>query len=147
MLGDNRNLQAVIEQLREQLDEEQERRADLQRQLTRANNETSVWRQKFESGEGGIPPEEMDDLKKKFGARILDGEAQLEAALAKAIGLEKAKNRSQMEIEALVAEIEKVGIIIFIVFIDSNTINIAFLFERQKSHSTTITQCHNYVPI
>ena len=109
MLGDNRNLQALIEQLREQLDEEQERRADLQRQLTKANNEGAIWRQKFESGEGGIRPEELDDLKKKLGARIQDGEAQLEAALAKAIGLEKAKNRSQMEIEALMAEVEKVS--------------------------------------
>jgi chromosome segregation ATPase len=112
VLGDNRNLQAVIDQLREQLDEEQEGRAELQRQLTRANNEAAVWRQKFESGEGGIRPEELDDLKKKLGARILDGEAQLEAAMAKAIGLEKAKSRSQMEIDALVAEVEKCQAII-----------------------------------
>ena len=108
VLGDNRNLQAVVDQLREQLEEEQEGRAELQRQLTRANNEAAVWRQKFESGEGGIRPEELEDLKKKLGARILDGEAQLEAAVAKAIGLEKAKSRSQMEIDALVAEVEKV---------------------------------------
>lgn len=109
VLSDNRNLQAVIEQLRDQLEEEQERRAELQRQLTKATNDASIWRQKFESGEGGIRPEELDDLKKKLGARIQDGEAQLEAALSKAIGLEKAKNRSQMEIEALMAEIEKVS--------------------------------------
>jgi len=110
VLGEHRSLQAVIDRLREQLDEEQEARSDLQRQLTRSNNEASVWRQKFESGEGGIRPEEMDDLKKKLGARIHDGEAQLEAALAKVVGLEKAKSRSQMEVEALVAEVEKVGI-------------------------------------
>jgi len=97
-----------MDRLREQLDEEQEARSDLQRQLTRANNEGAVWRQKFESGEGGIRPEEMDELKKKLAARIHDGEAQLEAALAKVVGLEKAKNRSQMEAEALVAEVEKV---------------------------------------
>jgi len=109
VLGDNRNLQALVEQLREQLEEEQERRADVQRQLVKANNDGAIWRQKFESGEGGIRPEELDDLKKKLGARIHDGEAQLEAALAKAIALEKAKNRAQMEIEALMAEVEKVS--------------------------------------
>jgi len=98
-----------MDRLREQLEEEQEARSDLQRQLTRANNETAVWRQKFESGEGGIRPEEMDEFKKKLAARIQDGEAQLEAALGKVVGLEKAKNRSQMEVEALVAEVEKVG--------------------------------------
>lgn len=108
VLGEHRSLQAANERLREQLDEEQEARSDLQRQLTRANNEAAVWRQKFESGEGGIRPEDMDELKKKLAARIQDGEAQLEAALGKVIGLEKAKNRSQMEVEALVAEVEKV---------------------------------------
>jgi len=108
VLGEQRSLQVTVDRIREQLDEEQEARADLQRQLTRANNEAAVWRQKFESGEGGIRPEEMDELKKKLASRIQDGEAQLEAALAKVLGLEKAKNRSQMEAEALVAEVEKV---------------------------------------
>lgn len=97
-----------MDRLREQLEEEQEARSEFQRQLTRANNDAAVWRQKFESGEGGIRPEEMDELKKKLAARIQDGEAQLEAALGKVVGLEKAKNRSQMEVEALVAEVEKV---------------------------------------
>jgi len=108
-MADLRGLQTTTERLREQLDEEQETRADLQRQLTRANSEAATWRQKFEAGEGGIRPEELDELKKKLGARIQDGEAQLEAALGKVVGLEKAKNRSQMEVEALVAELEKVS--------------------------------------
>ena len=98
VLSDHRSLQTAMDRLREQLDEEQEARSDLQRQLTRANNEAAVWRQKFESGEGGIRPEEMDELKKKLAARIQDGEAQLEAALAKVVGLEKAKNLSLIHI-------------------------------------------------
>jgi len=115
VIAEHRTLQAATDRLREQLDEEQEARADLQRQLTRANNEAAAWKQKFESGEGGIRPEEMDELKKKLTARIQDGEAQLEATLAKVVGLEKAKNRSQMEVEALVAEVEKVSGIPFII--------------------------------
>ena len=110
MLADHRSLQAATERLREQFDEEQEARSELQRQLTRANNDAAGWRQKFESGEGGIRPEEMDELKRKLTARIQDGEAQLEATLGKVVGLEKAKNRSQMEVEALVAEVEKVRV-------------------------------------
>jgi len=108
MLGENRSVQAAADRLREQLEEEQEARAELQRQLTRSVNDAASWRHKFESGEGGIRPEEMEELKKKLAARIQDGEAQLEAALGKVVGLEKAKNRSQMEVEALVAEVEKV---------------------------------------
>ena len=116
MLGEHRTLQGTIDRLREQLEEEQEARADLQRQLTRANNEANTWRQKFESGEGGIRPEEMDELKKKLAARIQDGEAQLEAALGKVLGLEKAKSRSQMEVEALVAEVEKVFVFCSVIY-------------------------------
>ena len=119
----------MVDRLREQLDEEQEARSDLQRQLTRANNEAAVWRQKFESGEGGIRQEEMDELKKKMAARIQDGEAQLEAALGKVVGLEKAKNRSQMEVEALVAEVEKVCI---------NTAGYYRLVQDGKVRSTSV---------
>jgi len=39
--GENRNLQADLDQLREQLEEEQSGRADMQRALTKANNEVS----------------------------------------------------------------------------------------------------------
>jgi len=40
--GENRNLQADLDQLREQLEEEQSGRADMQRALTKANNEVSA---------------------------------------------------------------------------------------------------------
>lgn len=108
VLSDNRSLQAILDQLREQLDEEQEGRAELQRQLTKTANESAMWRQKFESGEGSIRPEEVEELKRKFAARILDVEAQLEATLGKGLAMEKAKNRLQMEVETLIAEVEKV---------------------------------------
>ena len=40
--GENRNLSADMDQLREQLEEEQEGRGDLQRLLTKANGEIQV---------------------------------------------------------------------------------------------------------
>ncbi len=39
---------------RDQLEEEQEARADIQRALTKAQNEAAEWRRKCESGEGGV---------------------------------------------------------------------------------------------
>ena len=107
--GEVRNLQADLDQLREQLEEEQEGRADLQRALTKANNEVSVWRQKFESGEGGVRSEELDDLKRKMNAKLADAESQLEAAQSKCSSLEKAKNRLQGELEDVMIEMERVG--------------------------------------
>ena len=44
-----RNLSADLDQAREQLDEEQESKADLQRQVTKLNAEVQQWRAKYES--------------------------------------------------------------------------------------------------
>jgi myosin heavy subunit len=105
--GENRNLTSDLDQLRDQIEEEQEGRADLQRLLTKANGEIQIWRQKFESGEGGVRSEEMDELKRKMNAKLQEVEGQLEAALSKAGSLDKAKNRLQGEIEDLMIEVER----------------------------------------
>ena len=44
-----RNLTADLEQAREQLDEEQEGKVELQRQVTKLNSEVQQWRAKYES--------------------------------------------------------------------------------------------------
>lgn len=44
-----RNLSADLEQAREQLDEEQEGKADLQRQVTKLSSEVQQWRSRYES--------------------------------------------------------------------------------------------------
>jgi predicted nuclease with TOPRIM domain len=44
-----RNLTADLEQTREQLDEEQESKSELQKQLTKLNAEVQQWRSRFES--------------------------------------------------------------------------------------------------
>ena len=90
------------------MEEEQSNREELQRLLSKANNEAATWRQKFESGEGSIKSEEMEEMKRKFNAKIAELEAQLEAALAKASSLEKVKNRLQGEMDDLMVEVDKV---------------------------------------
>jgi len=59
--------------------------------------------------EEGIKPEEVEDLKRKMGVRLQDSESQLEAALTKAVAMEKAKNRLQVELETLAEDLEKVA--------------------------------------
>ncbi|CAF5173108.1 unnamed protein product, partial [Rotaria sp. Silwood1] len=44
-----RNLTADLEQAREQLDEEQESKSELQKQVTRLTAEVQQWRARFES--------------------------------------------------------------------------------------------------
>ena len=105
--GENRNMQGDLDTMRDQLEEEQEGRADMQRLLTKANNEASMWRQKCESGEGGVRSEEMDDLKRKMNAKLQEAESALEAAQSKASSLDKAKHRLQGELEDLMIEVER----------------------------------------
>lgn len=76
--------------------------------LTKANNEMAVWRHKCESGEGGVRSEEMEELKRKMNAKIMELEAHLEAAQSKASSMEKVKNRLQGELEDLTIEVERV---------------------------------------
>ena len=62
-------MQGDVDRLRDQLEEETEARADLARLLQKAQSEAQLWKRKFESGEGGVKAEEVDDIKKKLAAR------------------------------------------------------------------------------
>jgi len=97
-----------LDQLKDQMEEEQSNRDELQRLLNKAQSEAAMWRQKAESGEGSVRQEELDELKRKYNAKIAELEAQLEAALAKASSLEKVKNRLQGEMDDLMVEVDKV---------------------------------------
>ena len=92
-----------------QVEEEQIGRADMQRLVQKANSEAAMWRQKCESGEGGVRSEELDELKKKFTAKLMETESQLEAALSKAASLDKANHRLRAEMEDLSVEVERVS--------------------------------------
>ena len=107
--GEARNLAADLQGARDQLEEEQSARSDQQRLLQKANAEAASWRQKAENGEGGVRSEEVEELKKKIGAKLLDTESQLEAALSKAASLEKNNNRLKGELEDLSIEVERVS--------------------------------------
>lgn len=60
--SDIRNLNADLDAAKEQIEEEQEGKADLQRQLSKANNEAQQWRSKYEN-EGANKAEELEEAK------------------------------------------------------------------------------------
>uniref|UniRef100_A0A6I8P478 Myosin heavy chain 3 n=1 Tax=Ornithorhynchus anatinus TaxID=9258 RepID=A0A6I8P478_ORNAN len=76
--------------LREQYEEEQEAKAELQRALSKANGEVAQWR-----------------TKKKLAQRLQDAEEQVEAVNAKCASLEKTKQRLQGEVEDLMIDVER----------------------------------------
>jgi predicted nucleic acid-binding Zn-ribbon protein len=103
-----RNLNSDLDALREQLEEEQDGKSDLQRQLSKANSEAQQWRAKFE-GEGTARAEESEEAKRKLQAKLTEAEQAAEAAIAKVVGLEKAKARLQGELEDLMVDVERVS--------------------------------------
>lgn len=93
--NENRNLLADIDTLRENVEEEQEARAELQRALTKANGEAQNWRARFE-GEGMARGEELEEAKKRLASKLQEAEAEMENLQAKCAQLEKSKNRLQV---------------------------------------------------
>jgi hypothetical protein len=59
--------------MREQLEEEQEAKSELQRQVSKANAETQQWRAKYE-GEGLLRSEELEEQRRKILVRSLEME-------------------------------------------------------------------------
>ncbi|GLG92509.1 Paramyosin, long form [Gryllus bimaculatus] len=95
-----------LESVRVQLEEESEARLDLERQLTRANGEVATFRSKWET-EAAARVEEVEDLRRKYTARIQEQEEHIESLVVKVNNLEKQKSRLQSEVEVLIIDLEK----------------------------------------
>ncbi|KAK0144617.1 Myosin-6 [Merluccius polli] len=92
--------------LREQFEEEQEAKAELQRSMSKANSEVAQWRTKYET-DAIQRTEELEEAKKKLAQRLQDAEEAVEAVNAKCSSLEKTKHRLQGEIEDLMVDVER----------------------------------------
>jgi len=106
ILGKFRNLEHDIDGLREQLDEESECKADLQRQLNKASAEQQMWRSKYET-EGIARVEELEAIRLKLAARLEESEQQIENLNMKNVGLEKTKQRVCADLEEMQVEVER----------------------------------------
>merc|ERR1719446_1594200 len=106
ILGKFRNLEHDIDGLRDGLDEEGDLKADLQRQLSKANAEAQMWRAKYES-EGVTRAEELEAARMKLAARLEEAEQQIEQLNIKNMNLEKIRNRVSAELEDMQIEVER----------------------------------------
>ncbi len=116
-----RNLTSDLEQAREQLDEEQEAKSELQKQVTKLNAEVQQWRARFESESvyliififnllsfndlGIARSEELQEAKRKLATKLTEAEEQIEVTLNKCNALEKVKARLQGEVEDLMVDV------------------------------------------
>ncbi|CAL4154392.1 unnamed protein product, partial [Meganyctiphanes norvegica] len=106
LLGKYRNMEHDLDGLREQLNEENESKEDLHRQLVRANNEAHMYRTRYET-EGIARAEELEAIRLKLSARLEEAESQIEQLTLKSISLEKAKSSVSSELEAMNMETER----------------------------------------
>ncbi|XP_071512369.1 myosin heavy chain, muscle-like isoform X1 [Panulirus ornatus] len=106
LLGKYRNLEHDIDGLREQLEEESEGKADMQRQLSKSNAESQMWRAKYEA-EGIVRCEELEAARMKLAARLEEAEDQIEQLNVKNMNLEKTKQRIATELEDMQIELER----------------------------------------
>ncbi len=121
--------------LREQFEEEQEAKAELQRGMSKANSEVAQWRTKYET-DAIQRTEELEEAKyikpfyfiinqclpsfhsikhkqtlllnrKKLAQRLQEAEESIEAVNSKCASLEKTKQRLQGEVEDLMIDVER----------------------------------------
>lgn len=95
-----------LESVRVQLEEESEARLELERQYVKSQGEVQVWKSKYES-EAVARAEEVEELRRKYTARITEQEEHIESLLVKINNLEKQKSRLQSEVEVLIIDLEK----------------------------------------
>ncbi|XP_051828184.1 myosin-16 [Antechinus flavipes] len=100
------NTKHDLDLIKEQLEEEQGGKSELQRLVSKLNTEVTTWRTKYET-DAIQKTEELEETKRKLAARLQEAEEVAEAAQARAASLEKNKQRLQAEIEDLTIDLEK----------------------------------------
>ena len=96
-----------MENLRERIEEESEKKSDALKALSKAQAEIQLWRSKFETeGLGRI--DELESSKQKLTARLAEAEEAIESLNQKVASTEKTKHRLETELEDLQLEYERV---------------------------------------
>jgi len=96
-----------LENLRERIEEESEKKSDALKALSKAQAEIQLWRSKFETeGLGRI--DELESSKQKLTARLAEAEETIESLNQKVSSTEKTKHRLETELEDLQLEYERV---------------------------------------
>merc|ERR1711872_485720 len=106
LLGKFRNLEHDIATMRAKLEEEADMKADLHRQLSRANADVQMYKAKYES-EGVARAEELDAARLKLQARLDEAEQQIDTLSFKNASLDKSKCRLESDLEALHIDFSK----------------------------------------
>merc|ERR1712170_302481 len=107
LLAKFKNLNTELENLRERIEEESEKKSDALKALSKAQAEIQLWRSKFETeGLGRI--DELESSRQKLNARLQEAEETIETLNQKVSSTEKTKHRLETELEDIQLEYERV---------------------------------------
>ena len=96
-----------LENLKERIEEESEKKSDALKALSKAQAESQLWRSKFET-EGLGRVDELEGSKQKLTARLSEAEETVETLNQKITSTEKTKHRLETELDDLQMEYERV---------------------------------------
>ena len=100
-------LSLQLENLKERIEEENEKKSDALKALSKAQAECQLWRSKYET-EGLGRVDELEGSRHKLSARVQEAEETIETLNQKVASTEKTKHRLETELEDLQLEYERV---------------------------------------
>merc|ERR1712088_847332 len=101
------NMNTELENVKERIEEENEKKSDALKALSKAQAECQLWRSKYET-EGLGRVDELEGSKNKLSARVQEAEETIDSLNQKVASTEKAKHRLETELEDLQLEYERV---------------------------------------
>merc|ERR1711983_257171 len=107
LLSKFKNMNTELENLKERIEEENEKKSDALKALSKAQAEIQLWRSKFETEALGRI-DELDAGRQKLSARVQEAEETIETLNQKVASTEKTKHRLETELEDLQLEYERV---------------------------------------
>merc|ERR1719328_532790 len=110
LLGKYKNLEHEIDGLKCNFEEEVGENDELLRRTAKANQESDLWRQKYEN-EAVAKAEDLEMAKLKLQSRLSESQGNIEQIQAKLHQLEKAKQKLQSEIDEVTAQADQAHIL------------------------------------
>merc|ERR1711963_132104 len=107
LLSKFKSLNTELEGLKDRIEEENEKKSDALKALSKAQAEVQLWRSKYET-EGLGRVDELEGSKQKITARLQEAEETIESLNQKVASTEKTKHRLEAELEDLQLEYERV---------------------------------------
>jgi myosin heavy chain 6/7 len=101
-----KNYQHEADTLRESLEDEQESKNEVLRQLSKANAEITQWKTRFE-GEGLVKADELEEAKRRQTAQIQELREAVDAANSKVASLEKTRSRLVGDLDDAQIDVER----------------------------------------